>query len=277
MIAARVLATLIALANDMPTTQQERGRAIYETGRSTGGSAIRAVFADGAEPIDAALVPCTACHGSDGRGRAEGNVLPADIRPETLSHALVSPTRTRPAYAAAQRKRAFTLGIDSAGQRLDRAMPRFQLSQADAADLLSYLDILGAFEPGVSNDRIVVNVVGAAGIEAPRDRIYGRHLVLQHDRREGAFMTVDVSADGNPSVAAADADAMPTIVLTTTVLPGKFAWILPASDIASRDEAAAAALKVVVSALNELGHEVHRDRFVGALETLRTRAATQAP
>jgi len=267
-IAICALAALLALSGDTPTTQQERGRAIYQTGRSAGGAAIRAVFADGAEQIDADLVPCTACHGEDGRGRPEGNVLPADIRPETLSHALVLPTRSRPAYTPAQRKRAFTLGIDAAGQRLDRTMPRYQLTQADAADLLSYLDILGAFEPGVSSDSIVVNIVGAAGVEAPPDRIYGRHLVLQHDRREGAFMTVDVSADGRASVEAAEG-GMPTIVLATTLPPGKFAWILAASDTASRGEAAAVALKVVVRALNELGHEVHRDRFAAVLENLR--------
>jgi len=231
MIASLAFAALLSVvaADETASAPQERGRAIYQTGRSPSGIPILATLWNGGDTLDASLMPCRQCHGDDGRGRAEGNVQPADIRPQTLARELASPTRTRPAYTRAQRVRAIAMGVDAGGNALDRAMPRFQLTQADAQDLLAYLDVLGNVEPGVSDTTIVINIVGAPDFVAPADAIYGRHIVLQHDERHGAFLTLDVSEDGSASVKSANVDGMPTLAMTSDVTPGKSAFVVGAS------------------------------------------------
>ena len=229
MIAALALAAMLAMASSDDSAQQERGRSIYQTGRSPSGKPIFATLGNTGDVLDASLLPCSQCHGDDGRGRAEGGVRPADIRPQTLARALASPARTRPAYTGAQRVRAIAMGVDAGGHALDRAMPRFQLTQADARDLLAYLDVLGSVEPGVTDTAIVINVVGAADFAAPVDAVYGRHIVLQHEDRHGAFLTVDVGEDGSPSVKAAADDGEPTLVLAADAAPGNSAFVIGAS------------------------------------------------
>jgi hypothetical protein len=231
MIAAIAFAVFLstASADEGASAQQERGRTIYQTGRSGSGQPIMATLGNGGDAIDASLLPCSQCHSDDGRGRAEGGVQPADIRPQTLARELALPARARPAYTRAQRVRAITLGVDAGGNALDRAMPRFQLTQADAQDLLAYLDVLGSVEPGISDTTIVIDVVGAADFSAPVDAIYGRHVVLQHDDRRGAFLTIDVSDDGTASVKAAANDGIPTLALASQRAPGNSAFVIGAS------------------------------------------------
>src|SRR6476620_3358040 len=53
------------------------GQLIYSKGESPSGSPLSAVLGDTVVP--ATLMPCGSCHGSDGKGRAEGGIVPSDI------------------------------------------------------------------------------------------------------------------------------------------------------------------------------------------------------
>lgn len=143
-----------------------RGQVIYETGRRTDGSALPA-HRPGAGAVPAASAACANCHRGSGMGQREGkllvpvvagHILFAPLHRSTMLRAhpamVQQPLRAydRPAYTARALATAVRDGIDVAGRPLDPAMPRYQLSARDAADLEAYLRQLGS-QPlaGVSN------------------------------------------------------------------------------------------------------------------------------
>lgn len=175
-----------AQAQDL-TPQQQRGKAVYTQGR--GGVTV------GGKVLSAKLFPCASCHGENGRGQREAGTGVADITPPVLARAATVGDRSRPAYTPAMLRHAIAGGGDSAGQPLDRAMPRYQLKARDADDLLAYLAIVDKVTPaGVSPDAVRINVVGAPGLSAPAQTIYGRRILLQHNRADGALLTIDARA-----------------------------------------------------------------------------------
>lgn len=144
------------------TPQEERGRQIYEHGTSPSGGSITASIG-GDSPISGSIVPCANCHGQDGKGNPESGIFPSNItwdiltRPYKVTNA---DGRTRPAYNERLLKRAFTMGFDSGGNLLNEAMPRFQMSQSDAADLITYIRKLNFTpEPGLSSSGIRIGIV----------------------------------------------------------------------------------------------------------------------
>jgi ABC-type branched-subunit amino acid transport system substrate-binding protein len=179
------------------TPQELRGRQIYRAGTSPSGAEITAVLSDGAVQLPAASMTCMSCHGRDGRGRPEGGVSPSNLTWEALTkpYGVTHPSgRTHPPYTERLLKRAVTLGIDPAGNKLHVAMPRYRLSQADADDLVAYLKRLGAEpEPGVSPAAVRIGVLPPAGPEGEslralllswfdgvnrRGGVYGRQIEL---------------------------------------------------------------------------------------------------
>jgi mono/diheme cytochrome c family protein len=192
------------------------GEHIFREGVSPRGTPLVATVGRG-DAVPAALLPCVNCHGADGRGRREGGVRPADISPSALLRPLRDERRQRPAYDASRLRRAITMGIDAGGQPLDAAMPRYALSLADADDLLAYLANLDQrHEAGVAPDRLRIGVRGAV-LVAPEQEIYGRRIELVHSshtpsRSDDLLLLIDASADGDESLAAADAEELPAIV-----------------------------------------------------------------
>jgi ABC-type branched-subunit amino acid transport system substrate-binding protein len=185
------------------------GRNIYLHG--TGSAPIKAVVnGDDANPIPAAVVPCVNCHNYDGRGKKEGGIAPADLRWSTLTKAYATGARTHGPYTKATLRRAFTMGFDPAGNALDPAMPRYQMSMRDAEDLVAYLQTLGTtVDPGVTEKTIRIGVLlspdrekAAAvrdvmqAIAAALPEIYGRRLELRF---------LDLPADANARAAAVQA------------------------------------------------------------------------
>src|ERR1700686_2249474 len=130
-----------------------RGRQIYLTGVPLNGAPLTASVGDPAMEVPASILKCSNCHGNDGRGKAEGGVSPANIRWEELTKASASEPagRRRSAYSGKLLVRAIALGIDASGNRLDQAMPRYRLTQEQAADLVAYLEEIGReADPGVT-------------------------------------------------------------------------------------------------------------------------------
>jgi hypothetical protein len=230
---AAALATLGVLAGSAAawTPAQQRGRAIFLGGQSPQGPPIHAVPGNQREPVPARLLPCAGCHGEDGRGRPEGGAQPADITPQALRTGAAVGLRTRPAYTRPLLARAIRQGVDSAGQPLDRLMPRYRMSAQQADDLAAYLERLGSDPPpGVRAEALRINVIGAPGLAAPPGSVYGRRIELHHGRSADAFLTLDASPDGSASVEAAERDGMPTLVFAAgRTAPGPHAFVVGAS------------------------------------------------
>lgn len=125
------------------TPEEAAGKQIYLHGTSASADGlIHARVGSGDTAMPASVVPCASCHGSDGRGRREGGVRPPDITWRRLSAPngqRLASGRRYPAYNDATFARALNEGRDSAGNRLDPAMPRFVMSQRDMANLTAYI------------------------------------------------------------------------------------------------------------------------------------------
>ena len=179
--------------------EETRGKQIYTLGTSASGVEIKAALGDEGNELPASALPCAGCHGLEGHGGREGGVRPSDLTREALGRPAVGERggRRHPPYDDHLLIRAITLGVDPAGNRLHVAMPRYRLTQKDAADLLAYLKRLGhEDEPGLEPGAVHLGVLlpgGARAEEAAAVRaaltargaeidrgggIYGRRLAL---------------------------------------------------------------------------------------------------
>ncbi|MBL8298090.1 MAG: c-type cytochrome [Rhodanobacteraceae bacterium] len=229
---ALLVAALLALQGS--TGSAAGGEQIFRAGVSPRGTPIIATMGAG-DAVPANLLPCQNCHGSDGRGRREGGVQPADISPAALRRPLQSERRQRPAYDSSRLRRAITMGVDAGGQPLDTAMPRYALSLADADDLLAYLAQLDEQqEPGVTAEHLRIGVRGAA-LTAPPQEIYGRRVELVALSRppepgDNLLLLIDASTEGDDSLTAAAADELPAIVFATNRSdPGRNGFVITAA------------------------------------------------
>ena len=167
-----LLLALVKVTNAGELSEQEqRGKRLYTLGESTSGAPVTAVVSRGATEISASILPCVGCHGDDGRGRPEGGVVPPDITWSSLSAKSGHEHpygRSHPAFNESALGRVIVKGIDSGGNALDMAMPRFQMSEADLQDLIAYVKRIETdLDPGLSDDRIRIGTLlpraGAAG------------------------------------------------------------------------------------------------------------------
>ena len=118
-------------------------------------------------PMPGKTFPCESCHGSDGRGRPEGGVVPADITWSRLTTPMVSiggTERARSAYTGDLIGRAVTGGLNADGATLDSTMPRFEIHQDDLSDLLSYLRrIEQDLDSGLTEQSIALGTIVPTG------------------------------------------------------------------------------------------------------------------
>lgn len=149
---------LSGAADALPlNAEEEAGKRIYLQGLSSSGAEIHARVGAGGMALPASAVPCASCHGADGQGRPEGGVRPPPITWQRLSVAYGQQRNGRryPAYDEVSLARAVEEGVDSAGNRLDPAMPRFVLSPKDMQALTAYLKRLEQDrDPGVAVDQL---------------------------------------------------------------------------------------------------------------------------
>ncbi|HEX4945513.1 MAG TPA: ABC transporter substrate-binding protein [Blastocatellia bacterium] len=148
-------------SNHRLSEAERRGKRIYLRGESLSGRAIIATLGgNDAVEVPAATLPCAGCHGADGKGKPEGGVLPSNVTWSALtkSYGHTHPDgRTHAAFDELSSERAIVEGIDPAGNKLSVAMPKYQMSRADMADLLAYLKRLETdHDPGITTDTITI-------------------------------------------------------------------------------------------------------------------------
>lgn len=173
---ATAAALLIALTLTASAANPQQGKKIYVRGE--GSAPIEAVIdAEGTMTVPATVLRCVNCHDYDGQGKREGAVQPSRLQWAELTRKYATAARSHPPYTPATLKRAFTMGIDPAGNELDRVMPRYRMSARDADDLVAYLQTLGRVtDPGLTDDMLRLGVVlspDRARAEAVRDVVSG--------------------------------------------------------------------------------------------------------
>ena len=144
--------------------QELLGRKIYYTGSGGEKGDITARLANSNAAIPAAHLACANCHGITGGGLTEAGVRAPSVTWQTLARtrAPAGSARPRTAYDDAALEQAITHGIDSSGSLLHPAMPRYQISEAQALAVISYLKILGTSkdsDPGISDAAIRIGTV----------------------------------------------------------------------------------------------------------------------
>jgi ABC-type branched-subunit amino acid transport system substrate-binding protein len=148
------------LQNDGLTPAERRGQQIYRRGTVLSGQSLTAVLGDSGVELPVSAVACINCHGRDGLGKTEGGVTASALMWEALTKPYGVATRTRrtrPPYTEALFARALSQGLDSAGNRLHEAMPRYRMTREDIADLTLYLKRIGKdLDPGVTDTSITI-------------------------------------------------------------------------------------------------------------------------
>jgi ABC-type branched-subunit amino acid transport system substrate-binding protein len=145
------------------TPAEERGKYIYEEGKSRSRRLIMADLGGGAEPTPASVLPCINCHGADGRGAEDYvGVAPLNVNWYALAssgthqHAL----RSHAPFDEMSLARAIILGKDPTGNDMDKSMPRYDLNKEDATDLIAYLKVMDSqSDPAITSDTIHVGTV----------------------------------------------------------------------------------------------------------------------
>lgn len=151
-----------AATRPSPLTEQERrGKLFYLRGESPSGPEVTALM--GEIDVPASTLSCAGCHGLRGEGKTEGGVTAGAL---TWSHLIKSYGHTHPTgrkhgpFNESSFALAVTSGTDPSGNQLLVAMPRYRMSAAQMADLLSYLKrIEDDRDPGLSENAITVGVI----------------------------------------------------------------------------------------------------------------------
>jgi len=164
------------------------GKRVYREGILPDGSPLRAQLDSGGE-LTGSHAACANCHRRSGMGSTEGGTLvppitvealfqptrprQADIFGELFEEGQPPPFRARiegatfrPAYDDHTLANALRNGIDPTGRQLDPAMPRFELSDKDVVQLISYLKSLSCQgAPGVDKSSIHFATVISDGVD----------------------------------------------------------------------------------------------------------------
>lgn len=145
------------------TEQEQAGRQIYLRGESPSGARITASIGMGGLELSGEAIACGNCHGEDGRGRAEGGVVPSSIvwseltKPYGHDH---EGARRHGPFDERSLQRSVVQGFDPDGNRLDPAMPRYSMSAKDFGALAAYLKKLESqLDPGLGADTMRIGTL----------------------------------------------------------------------------------------------------------------------
>src|SRR5262245_25298343 len=156
-----ILLVFLTASAQVPLSPPEsRGKEIYLLGTSKSGRNILAYIGDSSMEVAGSSMACANCHGLSGQGKSEGGIDPSNITWEALTKpygVTHFSGRKHPPYTARALEFAITRGLDPGGNRLQYAMPRYQMSKEDLDDLVLYLKRLGTdVDPGISEEKIVI-------------------------------------------------------------------------------------------------------------------------
>lgn len=186
-----------SVAGFAPHEALRLGQRIYREGIGVDGRAVTAIVA-GDAAVDGTTLTCVSCHRRSGIGSREASVVAWPVTGKELSvprrrAGAWNPTKQhegpgaverwslpprfremadlRPAYTDETLARVLRTGVDSGGRVLNRAMPRFELTERDEAVLLHYLESLSEdLSPGVDDEAIRFATVVTEGVpQADRD------------------------------------------------------------------------------------------------------------
>ena len=140
---------------------ERRGRQIYLRGVSPSGQEISGRI--GEIEVPAATVSCSGCHGTRGEGKTEGGVTAGGLTWSNLAkpygHTHTTGRKHGP-FNESSFIRAVINGVDTSGSQLLAAMPRYNLSPADMADLIAYLKRIETdLDPGLTDDKLTVGLI----------------------------------------------------------------------------------------------------------------------
>ncbi|HEX2270593.1 MAG TPA: ABC transporter substrate-binding protein [Pyrinomonadaceae bacterium] len=189
------------------TAGERRGKQIYLRGESPSGGKITAILGD--FDVPASTVTCAGCHGLRGEGKTEGGVTAGNL---TWTNMIKSYGHTHPSgrkHGPFDEKlftRSLVQGLDPAGNKLAVAMPRFEMSPEDMADLIAYLKRIDSErEPGLTETTITVGTIlpkhGAlAEIGAAMKDVLTAYFANVNDKggiynRRVELRTIDAGAD----------------------------------------------------------------------------------
>jgi ABC-type branched-subunit amino acid transport system substrate-binding protein len=142
---------------DEMTIRERRGKQIYLSGDSVEGPQIAASLGQGDIDVPASTFACANCHGITGEGTEEGGLQSPPIGWQALTTSQTSQLtrRERPPYREETIVRAIRSGLDSTGVPLHPGMPRFNMTDQQAADLIAFMKKLGReADPGISDSTI---------------------------------------------------------------------------------------------------------------------------
>jgi ABC-type branched-subunit amino acid transport system substrate-binding protein len=174
------------------TEAEERGKYIYETGRSRSRRVINADLGGGAPPTPGHVLPCINCHGADGRGAEDYvGIAPLNINWYALAASGVHEhaVRTHRPFDELTLARAIIFGKDPDDLDMEKAMPRYDMAKEDVEDLIAYLKVMDSqSDPAISGSTIRIGTV------IPID---GRHAGLGQAIRDTIEAVFDeVNANG---------------------------------------------------------------------------------
>lgn len=189
------------------TASERRGKQIYLRGESSSGSKITTMLGD--FDVPASTVTCGGCHGLRGEGKTEGGVTAGNLTWTNLvkSYGHIHPSgRKHGPFDEKLFTRSLVQGVDPAGNQLAVAMPRFEMSPEDIADLVAYLKRVDMErEPGLTEATITVGTIlpkhGAlAQIGAAMKDVLTAYFANLNDKggiynRRIELQTIDAGAD----------------------------------------------------------------------------------
>lgn len=143
------------------TPQEQRGKSLYVRGDTLTSHGVVALI--GEVEVPASTIPCASCHGNRGEGTTEGGVASGNVQWANLTKRdghTHSTGRKHGAFDDLSLARSITSGIDSSGNALLSAMPRYKMSTEDMADLIAYLKRIDTDQdPGLSDNAIVIGIL----------------------------------------------------------------------------------------------------------------------
>jgi len=187
--------------------QERRGKAIYLRGASTSGKEITAMV--GELDVPASTLTCAGCHGLRGEGKTEGGVTAGNLIWTNLAkpYGHTHPTgRKHGPFNENLFTRSLVQGLDPAGNELAVAMPRFQMTAEDVADLIAYLKRIetdrdpGLTETGVKLGTILPTQGALAEMGAAMKDVLTAYFADVNDRggiynRRIELQTVETGTD----------------------------------------------------------------------------------